>query len=136
MTDIEDNRRPVGRNAGAFDERPAAGERLWFRPLSVTGAAHVKHPEIGMIRGSSVDQSRSVRRQRKRPVGLETGDQSRGDCFPVFTSRLHENLVEGDGLVQPAKIVDSIPPGSPSRRRDFRLLRKKRLLAVSVRSDG
>src|SRR6266498_4301436 len=92
-----------------------------------------------MVWGSGIDQSRSVCGKREGSIGLETGDQSRYEGFPGFAIRLHENLVEGDGLVQPPEIVDGIPRWSPACRRDFRVFDDNPLLITSVwpdRPDG
>src|SRR6267142_3579572 len=89
-----------------------------------------------MIRGSGIDKSRSVCGKRKRSIGLETGDQGRCDALSGVMTGLHENLVEGHGLVQPAEIVNGIPFGSPARGRDFRVFCDDPLLIASVWPDS
>src|SRR5438128_3876519 len=89
-----------------------------------------------MIRGWSGDKSLSICGERKRSIGLETGEQGRGDRFSVFMTGVHGNNVKGNGLVQPAKIVNGIPLGSPARGRDFRVFCTNLPLIAPVRPDG
>src|SRR5437867_10030269 len=92
-----------------------------------------------MVWGSGIDQSRSICGKRKRSIGFETRDQSLCDRFPRFTIRLDRGFVQGDGLVQPAEIVDGIPPWSPACRRNFCGFHYDRLLIIAVgldRPDG
>src|SRR6266540_1838549 len=89
-----------------------------------------------MIGSSGVDKSLSVRGQRQRSIGLETSEQRRGNFLSVCTAGVHENLVEGDRLVQQAKIVDGMSFGSPARRRDLRVFRKNLPLIYSVRPNS
>jgi hypothetical protein len=91
MTDIEDDRLSVWRNAGSLDERSTA--RQFFRcAASALVAAYFEQPKIGMIRGSSVDESCSIGRRRKGWRGLETGDQSRDDGVSILILPLHGKL--------------------------------------------
>ena len=100
------------------------------------GRRRLEHPEIGMIRGPGVDESLAVSRQRKGPIGLETGHHCGRDCFLVFVPAWHENLVQGDGLVHLAGKVNGLSPGRPAGSELLGHLSAKECpLVVTVRPD-
>ena len=134
MTDVEDDGRPVGRHAGSFDVRSTLGELPWFSALVRAGPRRFEHPQIGMIGCAGIHEPRvRLPTAQTIPIGLETGDEGRGDGVPVVMTGLHENLVEGDGLVQPAKIIDSIPSGAQRAEGISVFSASTRLLIASVR---